>query len=136
MPEEMSAVEVRTKLVEALELDLVGPTGGLGDPAEVLSVPPSRWYLTGFLVPLGARPEQRRDETAEEEVDEAASGGDDDAAPAERASGRMRYFPSSIGATVLVGTETATLEVKVSWGDYKRRTQDECHHDAGPGQSS
>ena len=75
MPEEMSAAEVRTKLVEALELDLVGPTNGVGDPAEVLAVPPSRWYLTGFLVPLGARPEQRRDETAEEEVDEAAEGG-------------------------------------------------------------
>jgi hypothetical protein len=125
MPEEMSAAEVRTKLVEALELDLVGPANGVGNPAEVLAVPPSRWYLTGFLVPLGARPEQRRDETAEEEVDEAAEGGDDDANPAERASGRMRYFPSSIGATVLVGAGATTLEVKVSWGDYKRRTPPE-----------
>ena len=33
MPEEMTSVEVRSKLVEALRLDLVGPGVNLGDRA-------------------------------------------------------------------------------------------------------
>jgi hypothetical protein len=50
----MKPVEVRTELVNALQLDLVGPGDDLGFSVEVLSQAPSRWYLTGFLVPLGA----------------------------------------------------------------------------------
>ena len=50
---------VRAALVAALEADLVGPF----DPAsghEVLPLPPSRWYLTGFLAPqFGRAPEAR-----------------------------------------------------------------------------
>ena len=30
------------------------PEAGLGDPKEVLPQAPSRWYLTGFLVPIDA----------------------------------------------------------------------------------
>jgi hypothetical protein len=59
MSEEMTSAQVRSKLVEALRLDLVGPGVNLGDAQEALSQAPSRWYLTGFLVPLGAKPEQR-----------------------------------------------------------------------------
>ena len=71
--------EVRSQLVKALELDLVGP--GLGDPLEdeLLRQAPSRWYLTGFLVPFGASDGQRIDETVTEEVDAAGeTGGIDD----------------------------------------------------------
>ena len=70
---QMKSVDVRGKLVEALELDLVGPTGELGDPAEILSQSPSRWYLTGFLVPIGAARDQRSEESSQEEVDQAAN---------------------------------------------------------------
>jgi hypothetical protein len=50
----MTPVEVRSQLVDALRLDLVGPDAarGLGTPDEILAQPPSRWYLTGFLAPL------------------------------------------------------------------------------------
>ena len=71
MAEEMTSAEVRSKLVEALRLDLVGPGTNLGDPQEVLPQAPSRWYLTGFLVPLGAKAEQRTDETADDDLDQA-----------------------------------------------------------------
>ena len=44
---------VRERLVEALELDLVGP--GRGHPLAEERLPgwerPSNWYLTGFLIP-------------------------------------------------------------------------------------
>ena len=50
----MKPVKVRRELADALKLDLVGPNERLGTSNEVLSQAPSRWYLTGFLVPLDA----------------------------------------------------------------------------------
>ena len=103
MPEEMTSSEVRSKLVEALRLDLVGPGVNLGDAYEVLPQAPSRWYLTGFLVPLGAKPEQRADEEANDDFDNAGeAGGTDDDAADDKPAARPWYFPSSIGASVLV----------------------------------
>ena len=56
----MTPETVRSELVDALRLDLIGPGEVLGDPgrtpgdaAEVLPQRPSSWYLTGFLVPVG-----------------------------------------------------------------------------------
>ena len=52
------------QLVNALRLDLVGPENDSELATEVLPQAPSRWYLTGFLVPLEASEAQRQDETA------------------------------------------------------------------------
>ncbi len=44
----------REHLIAALEADLIGPyekPGGLDVSDELLKLPPSRWYLTGFLAP-------------------------------------------------------------------------------------
>jgi hypothetical protein len=41
-------------LTQALRLDLVGPERDEPQIDEVLSVPPSRWYLTGFPAPWSA----------------------------------------------------------------------------------
>ena len=56
-----SPLEVRRELVDALQIDLIGPNGPLGDHNEILPQSPSRWYLTGFLVPTDADQEQRCD---------------------------------------------------------------------------
>jgi len=73
---------VRAEWVEALKLDLVGPDNPHAFAHELLPDPPSRWYLTGFLVPSEAPVEQKSDETSSDEID---SGGDtegsDDAGP-------------------------------------------------------
>src|ERR1039458_433254 len=124
MPEEPKSVEVRGKLVDALRLDLVGPSENLGDAKEALPQSPSRWYLTGFLVPLDAAPEDKSDETANDELDDAGEpgGGDDDDVP-EKPAARARYFPSSIGVSVLVPASAKTLKVRASWGDYRLRTE-------------
>ena len=52
-----TSLEVRVRLVEALQLDLVGPRAGHAFAAELLPgwVRPSIWYLTGFLIPSGTR---------------------------------------------------------------------------------
>jgi hypothetical protein len=121
---DMKPLEIRGKLVEALRLDLVGPGNGLGNPAEVLPQSPSRWYLTGFLVPIGAEASQRSDEAAQEDMDQPGESGgtDDDVAP-ERPAARQRNLPSSIGLSVLLPATAARLTVNVSWGDYRRRSE-------------
>ncbi len=124
MPEEMTSVEVRSRLVEALRLDLVGPSENLGDPNESLPQAPSRWYLTGFLVPAEAIQSQGVDESSTDEVDQAGDGDglDDDVTP-EPAAARQRYLPSSIGLSVLVSDKTGQLTARVSWGDYRLQTE-------------
>ena len=99
-----------------------GPAPGLGDPNEILPQSPSRWYLTGFLVPIDAASSQKVDEEATEEVDSAESGGVDDDEPPERGSARNRIFASSMGMSVLVPAGAKTLEVTVTWGDYEPRS--------------
>ncbi len=120
----MQSAEVRSKLVDALKLDLVGPSNNLGNPDEALPQSPSRWYLTGFLVPIGAERDQRTDEAATEDLDQPGeAGGTDDDVPPERPATRQRYLPSSIGMSVLLPASATRLEVRVSWGDYERRSE-------------
>jgi hypothetical protein len=121
----MTSADVRSKLVESLELDLVGPRPGLGDADEILPQSPSRWYLTGFLVPIDAASSQKVDEEATEELESAESGGVDDDEPPERGSARNRVFASSMGLSVLVGAGAKALDVTVTWGDYQPRSNPE-----------
>ena len=77
----MTSADVRARLVHALRLDLVGPDPGDSQIKEVLNVPPSRWYLTGFLIPWSAPVTQKRDEDdsqGELGFAEPATGADDD----------------------------------------------------------
>src|SRR5258705_2856667 len=117
----MTPCDVRRGLIHALKLDLVGPDPTLGSLDEVLDQAPSRFYLTGFLVPLDADPVQRVDPDSTEEVDAAGeSASPDDATAPEPAAARQKYLPSSIGLSLLVPKATKTLHVRGRWGDYKR----------------
>lgn len=114
------SASVRDYLIHALRLDLIGPS--LEDEAyqhEGLQFAPSKWYMTGFLVPTGAPIEQRAQDT-EEEQDEPSepSHGADDAAVPERGSGKRVFLPSSLGLSVLVHPTTTALKLAVTWGDY------------------
>jgi hypothetical protein len=116
----MTPVEVRNKLVSALQLDLVGPQGSNGAAAEVLPQHPSRWYLTGFLVPFDAGEAQSSDPDAGDDIDGngEGSGTDDDVVP-ERVAASKTRFPSSMGLSVLLPFQTKQLSVTVDWGDYQ-----------------
>ena len=87
---------VRDLLVGALRLDLIGPQPNDDEALQHERLPqaPSRWYLTGFLVPSDA-PEEQRVQDTDEEVDEPVepTQGADDAREPERGSGK-RAFPS------------------------------------------
>ncbi|HEV2578800.1 MAG TPA: DISARM system helicase DrmA [Acidobacteriaceae bacterium] len=123
MPAETTSAHVRGKLIDALKLDLVGPQQGLGDAAEVLPQSPSRWYLTGFLAPLDGPAEQRSDADADDDLDSGGEPGlDDDVTPDPSAAAKQKYLPGSIGVSVLLPKEAKTLTVRVSWGDYRRKS--------------
>jgi hypothetical protein len=117
----MTSVDVRQSLVEALKLDLVGPENGSDLEEEVLNQAPSRWYLTGFLVPLEASESQPSDETADDDIDGAAdeAGGTDDAREPEKPAARRAMLPSSMGLSLLIAPETKQLKVLVRWGEYR-----------------
>ncbi len=59
-----NSVEVRDHLIEALNLDLVGPWAGHALAEERLPswVRPSNWYLVGFLIPSDTPVGQRDDD--------------------------------------------------------------------------
>lgn len=134
----MSPVECRHSLVDSLRLDLVGPgevlgsnNRVLGQPEEVLPQRPSTWYLSGFLVPFDADPDQKADQQADDELDEQGdAGGLDDAVTPEPAAARVRYLPSSIGVSLLIPPKAGQLKVVVRWGDYRVRKS----KDGEPGQ--
>ena len=110
---------IRAGLVEALRLDLVGPDNDHVFAHELLPESPTRWYLTGFLVPRHAPEEQRTDAQAQEELE--AGGGEidaDDGAPPDHAAAGKSYLPSSLGLSVLVAGGVQALEARVVWGDY------------------
>lgn len=115
----MNSVEIRADLVAALRLDLVGPDNAHAFAHELLPDRPSRWYLTGFLVPTEAPTEQKTDETSNDEIDSGGdAGGMDDASTPEKAAARKSLLPSSMGLSVLVGPGVESLAALVAWGDY------------------
>ncbi len=116
----MDAAAVRDRLIHALRLDLVGPDPldprDAGLAREVLDVPPTHWYLTGFLVPSGAEPDLFDDETATEQLISGANGpeeGEDEEEPSKRP-----VFPSSLGLSVLVPPGATTIQVTARWATY------------------
>ena len=114
-----SSVTVRAELCEALHLDLVGPDNGHAFAHELLPEAPSRWYLTGFLVPRYAPEDQRVDAQADDELDADGDADGDDASPPDRTAARKSYIPSSLGLSVLVAPGVMTLNARVVWGDYE-----------------
>jgi hypothetical protein len=115
----MNSPEVRARLTEALRLDLIGPENDHAFASELLPQPPSRWYLTGFLVPSDAPLHQKKDEEATDEIDSGGNGGGaDDESPPDRAPAKHSFMPSSMGLSVLVPAEVKQLQATVSWGDY------------------
>lgn len=121
----MSPVDIRKKLVEALEADLIGPftpqEGPMGSE-EILPVAPSRWYLTGFLAP---RDGNAPDEADADSQNDTLGAGDEsqaeDAGDEERPAKRRIFFPASMGLSVFLrpGAED-TLTVRIRYADYEK----------------
>jgi hypothetical protein len=126
------AKAVRSHLIDALEADLVGPFrkppgAPISDAAEVLRISPSRWYLTGFLVP---RDQGEIDEPDEEE-DDVGAGNDEDEEESSKPDPtvkKVRRLPASMGLSVFTSPEVKQLTAHVCWADYQRIDAGERKH--------
>ncbi len=117
---------VRDHLVDALNLDFVGPWAGHALSDEKLPgwIRPSTWYLTGFLVPTNAPLEQRSDLDEEDDLDAVPEqGGLPEESAEERKTAKRSLFPSSMGLSFLVPEDTNALAVTVRWGDYEHEAR-------------
>ena len=131
-----TSLEIRNDLSRVLELDLVGPSPGHSLEREALDTAPSRFYLTGFLVPHEANEDWKSAGDGQEELDQGSDGrkGDGHDEPTkDKASGRKVFFPSTLGVSVCVGNETRGLDVTVTWGDYVRVVEKKEDGKDGPG---
>ncbi len=118
----VSSQQVRQRLVEALHLDLVGPSPGHELAQEKLRgwERPSNWYLAGFLIPAGTPIDERSDADENDDfelVPETAGLAEE--SNDERKAAKKGFFPSSMGLSFLVSKETHTLTIAVRWGDYE-----------------
>jgi hypothetical protein len=111
----------RDHLVRALHADLIGPyqldEGAIAEQ-EILELPPSRHYMTGFLTSEEERDPE--DETADDtlgagpdEPEEETSGGGEE--PEDK---RRNLWPASIGLSVLVPKGTTEVKATVSFAEY------------------
>ena len=125
MSDQDHELAIRRHLVEALHADLIGPFVAPEHPSggeEILPLPPSRWYLTGFLAPQGARTPDVDDEDSREggltsDNDTQA----EDAGNTEPEAKRPVRFPASMGLSVFLPPgEGDSLTVDLSFADYDK----------------
>ncbi len=120
----MKSDDVRQHLIDALEADLIGPyrrkPGEVtSDAPEVLRFAPSRWYLTGFIIPRDLRNGHQEEDPDErdEQLDNVDKRDDDDASPDPNAKRRPR-LPASIGLSVYLAPTVSQITASVTWADY------------------
>lgn len=110
--------DLRERLVRALEADLIGPF----DPEngdETLPLPPSRWYLTGFLAPQGGRDPQE-DPTQEEDLGAEDAQSDEEGGDGRESETKQKNrLPVSMGLSVLLPPGTDAVRVRASWAEYE-----------------
>ena len=117
-----SSLEVRERLVETLKLDLVGPWPDHELAEEKLAgwQRPSAWYLTGFLIPSAAPPDQASDDDSDDDFEDVDREGLAEENSDERTAAKKSFFPSSMGLSFLTDPTASSLTVRLRWGDYER----------------
>ncbi|ENM3753952.1 DISARM system helicase DrmA [Vibrio cholerae] len=103
--------ESRSRILEALERELMGPTTA----DESINEFPTTRYIVGRLAPL-------KSEIPDYEKDELAAGNDDDEGGEYEPQPPLivGFSPSSMGLSFLVSQETQTINANTAWGDYRR----------------
>ncbi len=136
-------LELRSRLVELVMNDLLGPAGGereeiaernVRDRYLVGVLAPSEWTSEGKSAPTDADngssgpDDDEEDEDAPAIPDELAAGGNDtldDGATDQDAPVSQAHFPSSIGLTFSVSTEARQLRIEAGWGQYLKEVKEE-----------
>lgn len=104
---------MRDDYIKALQRDLIGPT----EEEELIKERPNVFYLGGMLYPANTEVEDIEEFGAEEKSERKDHEDDTDE---EIASNQNRFQPSSIGITCNLKQETASVNVKISYGKYKQ----------------
>ncbi|MGH9336576.1 MAG: DISARM system helicase DrmA, partial [Vicinamibacteria bacterium] len=94
----------------------MGPFAANGE--ELLPLPPSRWYLTGFLSPQAGR--EIEDPTAEEAIAAGPELDDEESSGAEPEPKQKHRFPASLGMSVLLppGSSSDEIVATASYAEY------------------
>ena len=121
--------DARGRILDALRRELLGPS----DPNEVIQEFPTSRYIVGRLAPAT---DAEADDASYEEVDgkvdplendELGVGADDDEDGASEFQPPLivGFHPSSFGLSFLLEPSVGQLTVEVSWGDYRRESDEE-----------
>jgi len=119
----------RERILSALHADLVGPfypRDADGPRDEVLPLPPSRWYLTGFLAPQAQQ--DTHDPTADEELGAGPDEDDEETAGQEPEPKQKHRFQASMGMSVLLppaGRTSEAVRVTVAFAEYVPEPREE-----------
>lgn len=121
--------DLRNELTDMVIRDLLGPAGG---PDEELSLHEDhayQRYLVGMLAPKASEiPGGELDELATGDGDEGEEGAPESGVPA-----GSTYFPSSMGLSFVIDTDTKEIVVDVEWGQYLRiRSTIQVKRDGNP----
>ena len=115
--------EVRQKIIDAIRIDLIGPV----DENEILRENPRFAYLIGMLdiqtdnKESSSAGEQEIDaDMAFEDGEDFTAGEDDDNEPI---STTHFQLPSSIGISFYIKSDTESINLDVTWGDYVRSSE-------------
>lgn len=115
--------EVRQKIIDAIRIDLIGPV----DENEILRENPRFAYLVGMLdiqtdnKESSSAGEQEIDaDMAFEDGEDFTAGEDDDNEPI---STTHFQLPSSIGISFYIKSDTESINLDVTWGDYVRSSE-------------
>ncbi len=120
--------EVRQKIIEALRVDLVGPSS----EDEILDENPMFEYLTGMLYPQVLADadllEQEIDGDIQHDIDcdFTPQPDEDDNEPMAATKFKQQ---SSIGMSFYLAKSTQSMMVRVSWGDYIKGTETETNEE-------
>ena len=108
-----SPSELRRRLVQLVERDLLGPAGGDNEVLPRGEQPRDR-YLVGLLAPRGLAVEADADEVLAAADDSEEDGG------VEPEAAQESLFPSSLGLSFRVDGACVQLNVEALWGRYER----------------
>ncbi|MCI2000976.1 MAG: DISARM system helicase DrmA [Clostridia bacterium] len=115
--------EVRQKIIDAIRTDLIGPQS----ENEVLDENPRYAYLVGMLD--SQNKDNNSSSAGEQEVDtdiayedgeDFTAGEDDDNEPV---STTHFQLPSSIGISFYIQSDTKSINLDISWGDYAKSSE-------------
>jgi hypothetical protein len=119
-----TSAAVRAHLLDALHADLVGPFDGDANSTEVLRLTPSRFYLSGFLAPSGAR--NAGDPTDDEDFASGSDSDDEEQSEPSPEPKVPKLLPASIGLSVLLPPgEGDAVQITLHYAEYLPGTADE-----------